>query len=115
VLADQALQALEFRARLESELVAQRAAGLGVGLERLGLAPRPVERQHQLSAEPLLDWVLPHEPAQLLDELSVPAEGEVGVDARHERLEALFLADADRRVDQGLVLEIGEGQPAAGE
>ena len=49
---DVALDLLEGSTRLEPELVAQHHAGVLVGAERLCLPPLPVERNHQLAAEP---------------------------------------------------------------
>ena len=46
---DRAVELLELRARLEPELVDERAARVLVRVERLRLPPRAVERQHQLS------------------------------------------------------------------
>ena len=45
---DRAVELLQRRARVDPELLDERAASLLVGLERLGLPPRAVEREHQL-------------------------------------------------------------------
>jgi hypothetical protein len=50
---DPPLELLERRARLDPESVDEDAPGLLVGLERLGLAARPVQRQDQLPAQTL--------------------------------------------------------------
>ena len=47
---------------------------LPVDLERLGLAPRPVEREHQLAAETLAQRVVPDERLELAEHGDVPAE-----------------------------------------
>ena len=60
------------------------ARGL-VGVERLGLASRAVEREHQLAAQPLAQRVLGDQRLELADQLSVAAERELGVDAPLER------------------------------
>jgi len=49
---DLPLELLELRARLEAQLVAERLAGLPIGLERVRLPARGVERAHQLSLQP---------------------------------------------------------------
>ena len=102
------LQPAQLRARLEPQLVDQRAARVGVGLERLGLATAAVEREHQLRAEPLPQRVACDERAQLRDQLGVAAEREVGVDAQLERLEPLLLERLDGRDGELLVGEVGE-------
>ena len=75
------MQLAEGRARLDPELVHQRAAGVLVGLERLGLPAGAIEREHQLRAQPLAQRILGDERLQLADELGVAAGLEVGVDA----------------------------------
>ena len=59
-----------------------------VDLQRLGLARRAVEREHQLAAQPLAQRVLGDQRLQLADQVRVPAGGEVGVDALLERRRA---------------------------
>ena len=76
-----------------------------IGVERLGLAAAAVEREHQLRGEALVRRVLGHQPAQLADDLGVPAGGDVGLDAARERgdprlLEAAHLAGCERLVRQ---------------
>ena len=53
MLEDLALEPLQRLARLEPELLGERAAALLVDLKRLGLATRAVEREHELRARPL--------------------------------------------------------------
>ena len=53
VLEDLALEPLQRLARLEPELLGERAAALLVDLKRLGLATGAVEREHQLRSRPL--------------------------------------------------------------
>ncbi|HZN89942.1 MAG TPA: hypothetical protein VFB44_13275, partial [Thermoleophilaceae bacterium] len=67
-----------------------------VRLECLGLPPRPVERQHQLPAQPLAQRMAAHERAQLRHESVVAAEGEVGVYAQLHRLDPGLVEPLDR-------------------
>ena len=53
---------------------------LAVGLERLGLAPGAVEREHLLAAQPLAQRMLADERLELAGDLGVAAAGEVRVD-----------------------------------
>ena len=70
---DHPLQLAQLRAGSEPELVRQRAPHLLVGLQRLGLAPRAVERDHQLSAGTLAAAIGGHRCPQL----AAPARGAV--------------------------------------
>ena len=55
---DRGLQFLERRPGLQAELLDQGLAPRPVGLERLGLAPGAIQRQHQLAAQPLAQRML---------------------------------------------------------
>ena len=105
---DRALELLQRRARLDSQLVDERAPGGLVGGQRLGLAPRPVQREHQLAAQALAKGVLGRQRVELRDERGVPAESEVGVDPHLDREEVHLLEAPDRRLGKRLVREIGE-------
>ena len=78
---DRVLQRTELFARLEAELLRQHVARGPVRRQRLRLAPRAVERPHQLRAEPLAQRVLLDERLELADEIGVPAHFQLGVDA----------------------------------
>ncbi len=64
---DRLLELLQRRARVDPELVHERPARVLVGVERLGLPPGAVERQHLLPAQALSQRVLPHEGGELRD------------------------------------------------
>ena len=53
LLEDRPLEAAQLLARLQPELVDEQAAPLLVGGERVGLAARAVEGEHQLAAQAL--------------------------------------------------------------
>ena len=74
------MQALEGRPRLDSELLEKRAPRFLVRVQGLRLAPRAVEREHQLSSEPLSERMVENQPFELAEELRVPTELELGVD-----------------------------------
>ena len=63
------------------ELSTSAVAAGPVDLERVGLAARAVEREHQLAAQPLAQRVLVDERFELADELRVAAERELGLGA----------------------------------
>ena len=67
------------------ELVDERLPCLLIGLEGLRLAPRPVQGEHQLSAESLPQRMLLSKLAQLSDELAVPSARKIGLDSQLAR------------------------------
>ncbi len=79
------LERPQLRSRLDAEVVGELLARVPIGVERLRLAPAPIEREHQVAGEPLAGGLLGHEPPQLADDLRVSAGGEVGLDADLER------------------------------
>ena len=74
------LQPPQLLARLEPQLVGQEAARVAVDRQRVGLAARAVEREHELRAQALAQRVRRHELLQLGDQLGVAAVGQVGLD-----------------------------------
>ena len=103
---------MERSARVEAELGGENPAPLRERLERLGLAAAPVERDHQLSSEPLAERLTTDALLELADELGVPPEGQVGLDPILERGGALLLEPSDMRLRERLVGQIGERRAA---
>ena len=85
--------------RLDPQLPDQALARVAVGGQRLGLAARPVQREHLLGVQPLPQRVLGGERLELHDDLVVAAEEEIGVDPVLERDEP-GLVQARRLVRQ---------------
>ena len=112
LLQDRSLERLERRGRVDAELLDQRAPRLLVGLERLGLSARPVQREHQLTAQPLAQRVLRDETLELADELRMAAEREIGLDPLLERREAKLLEADDRGLGELLVGEVRQRRAA---
>ena len=81
------MQLLELGARLDPELVDENAAGVVVDLECFRLPPRSVEREHQLTAQPLAKRVFVGERLELADQIAVSASLELRVDPVLERRE----------------------------
>ncbi len=98
-------------ARLEPELVERGARG-AVGLERLRLPARPVERQHQLPAQPLALRLLRDQDLELADELGVTAEREVGLDPLLERRQPQILQPPGLDPRERLLAELRQRRPA---
>ncbi len=80
VIQDLPLEALQLPARLDAELVDERPSRGLVDVERVRLAPRAIEREHQLATQPLLEWMLGDEGLELGDQGGVTAELEVRLD-----------------------------------
>ncbi|MCP9486237.1 MAG: hypothetical protein MSC30_10265 [Gaiellaceae bacterium MAG52_C11] len=63
--------------RLKAEFVVKERARPTVRLERIGLSPRPVERQDEVEPEPLAQRLLGHEALELRDGGRVTSEQEL--------------------------------------
>jgi hypothetical protein len=98
--------------RLQPQVLGQPLVALAVDGERLGLPVAPVQRQHELSAEPLPQRVIRDERLELTHDLGVAAELEVGVDPRLDRGHAQLLEPGDLRLRERLVREVRQ-RPAA--
>ena len=82
---DRLVQAPQLRAGLDADLLDQRARACAVGVERLGLPPAAVEREHALGVQALAQRLLAHQRVELADDLAVAAGGEVALDRELER------------------------------
>src|SRR5207244_5216802 len=109
---DPAFQVAERGRGFEAEFLDERLAGPAVEVERLRLPPVSVEGDHQLAARPLAQRVVPDERFELREDLRVPAELELGVEALLERDEPQFLQARDRGLGERLVGEVGKGRTA---
>ena len=109
---DRLLELLQLLARLQPELFVEQPPKRLEALERVGLPPRPVQGEHQLAVQPLAVRVLGDERLEVGDELIVPAEREVGLDALLEGDHPQLLQARDLRGGEILVSEIGQRRPA---
>src|SRR5207248_2814050 len=75
---DRRLKVAQSPARLDSELAREPAARRLQGIERLGLPPRPVEREHALRAQALPAGAQGDERVDLADQRGVSPECAVG-------------------------------------
>ena len=103
---DPGLQLAQFRARLEPELVTHVPPAVAVGLQRLGLPPAAVEREHELAAYALAHRVVAHQRLELSDHLCVAAERQVCVDALLEGDHAQLVEPRDLLLGERLVGEV---------
>jgi hypothetical protein len=109
---DRALELAQPLAGLDAELGDERATGLLVGLERVGLAIAAVEREHQLRAQALAVRVLADQALERADDIGVLAEREARVDELLERGHVKLLEPADLALRETLVREVGERRAA---
>ena len=109
---DRLFQAPQRLARLDPELLDERPSSVLVDVERLRLTAATVEGEHELRAQPLLQWVLRDERLELRDEVDVPAERQVGVDPLDQRAQAKLLEPTDLVLGERLVGELCEWRAA---
>ena len=108
---DGTLQPLQRGAGLETELLDEHLARLLVDAESFRLTAGPVEREHELRAQPLAERVLGDERLELGDEVCMTPELELGLDpvlggSQPQLLEPCRLGARERRVR-----EVGEHRP----
>ena len=105
---DPLLQRSQLRAGFEPELVVECFATFAIRGERVGLAPAPVQRQHQLPQQPLTVGVHGDERLELADHIAVVAEHQVGLDPVLQRGQARVLQARDLALSERLIREIGK-------
>jgi hypothetical protein len=109
---DRLLQLAQLAAGLQAAFLDERAPELRVGRERLGLAPRAVQREHQLRAQALAQRVAAGDGRELTRQLGVTAALEVGIDPGLERIEPQLVEIADRLLGERLGLEVRQRSTA---
>ena len=109
---DHPVERAGLRGGLEAPLLVERAPRRLVGVERLLLAPRPGEREHQETAEPLAIRVLRGQPGGVGNHVVVRAELDLGLDAILERGEPELVEPRDLPLEEALVREVGERRSA---
>jgi len=106
---DRLLEPTQCGAGLDPELVDEQSPGLLEDPERLGLPPRPVQREHQLCAKALPEGLLEDERLQLAEQPGVAAELELSLDPVLERVEPQLFEPRDGGVRERCIDELGEG------
>ncbi len=116
VAEDPLLERAQLVSRLQAELLDERGARGAVGRERVRLAPRPVERQHQQRPGTLPQRVLRRQALELGKGLAVPPERQLRLEALLPAGEPQLVEAARLERDEGLAREVGEGvSPPEGE
>ena len=110
MLEDRPLQLLEIGRWFDPELVDENASRLVVGLERLGLAAGPVQRQHELGPEPLAERMKHGQLLELTNHIEVTGERQIGVKPLLEHRETRFLKSLAGRCGKRRLGELGERQ-----
>ena len=106
------MHATQLRPRLDPDLLHQRAPRVAVGLQRLGLPPAAIQREHPLRVQPLAQRLLGHQRLELADHLAVPPGRQVTVDGQLDRGQAQLLQAADLRGGERLVGDVGQRRAA---
>ena len=96
---DRPLQLAQFGARLQAQLVDQTLPAAAVHLQGVGAPAGPVQRPHQLAAQPLPQRVLGDQAGQFGDELLVAAERQLVGQALLQRGQPLLVQRSRGRVD----------------
>jgi hypothetical protein len=100
---------LELRPRLQPDIAIERGLKIAIALERLGLPPGAIQREHELAAQALASRVRDDQALELRDKGTVSSEREVGLEAILERTEAQLLEPVDLVAGEVLVGEVGQG------
>ena len=85
---DRPLELAKLRRRLDAEIRVERSPRVRVDIQRLALASRPVEGEHELPAKAFSVRMLLHERLQLGNERRMTPAREVGVDLGLDRGQA---------------------------
>ena len=105
---DRSLELLKLASGLEPEFVDQLTPGDAVALKRLGLAPRSVQRDHQLTDQALARRMLAHQRLELPHQPCVLAEREPRVDSILQSAKPRLPKPGDLALREALVGEIGQ-------
>jgi hypothetical protein len=105
---DRLLQLLQCARRLDAQLPEERLPRVAIRGQRLRLAARPVEREHELPAEALPHRMARHEGFELRDELFGAPTRELRLDSIFDRRDAQLLEPDDLVLREGLVGEVAE-------
>ena len=109
---DAGVEVVEQRSGLEAELVDENLAGAAIHLERVGLTPTAIKRHHQLTGEPLARRTRGKQCLQLRDHGGMPAESQIGLDARLDGGQPQLLQTPDLGLGEFPVGDVGQGRPA---
>ena len=99
-------------AGLDAELVDEHPPRRRERVERLRLAVGAIEREHQLRAQSLPQWVRRDQTLELANQLAVTAEREPRLDVVFDRRDTELFEPPDRICGEALVADICQRRPA---
>ena len=102
------MQALQIRTWFDAEFIVEGGPGTLVGLQRLGLAPGSVQRQHELGMQALPVRVIQEQCTEAADELRVAPEGKVGLDLLLQYRQPSLFQPRDGPPGERLRCQIGQ-------
>ena len=102
------MQEPELGAGIDAEFAGQDAPHVLIGGEGVGRPAAAVQTQHQLRVELLLQRMSRDQLAQFRHDLTVPAQVQIGVNPRDQRLQPLVLDGGSLAVPQQLRGHVGE-------
>ena len=108
---DRPLELAQRGAGLDAELLDEGRTSLAVGVERLCLPARPVERDQSLFAEALAVGLLGDQLLEVREQLDVLSEGELGVDQQLVRLQPQLVEPRSFGGSHRFLAEVGERSP----
>ncbi len=108
VFEDALFEGSQLGSGLEAKLVGQLLTPAAIGVERLGLSSAAVEREHQLSAQPLTVRVQSDERLELANQSSMMTLHEIRLDTILERCEPGLFQTCDLACRERLVRQIGK-------
>ena len=108
VVEDLPFQCPQLRPGLEPQLLHAVQAALAIGVQRVSAAPAPVQGEHQLSAQPLVQRVRLDKRLEVGHDLVVAAEGQVGIDPLLDGHETQSFEPGDLVLREPLVDEVHE-------
>ena len=106
------MQLAQLVAGLDSSLVHEPPPRCQVRVQRLGLAARPIQRQHPLRVQALAQRMLLDQALELRERLRVTPGGEIAVDRELGRPQPQILEPADLGPRERLARDVGQRRPA---
>ena len=105
---DRGLEPLQLGSGFDADPLHERAARLPVGVQRLGLSLRAVQRQHPLGVQPLAQRMLHDQRLELPDHIGVAARRQVRLDRQLVCVHAQLVEPADLGGGERLAGDVGE-------
>ena len=102
------MQVAQLGAGLHADRLHERRACVPIGLQRLRLPARAIQREHLLRAQSLAQRLIGDQRPQLAEHLAVAARDQVGVDRQLGRLQPQLLQPPDLGARERLISHVGQ-------